>query len=286
MKGIVLVNANYDTPSTRYQSKRLVEELVNLGVEVEIVKNDGSLCTIGKANDFDFDFCLFLDKDVHTARFLELSGVKVFNSAEAIRICDDKVATYLSLLDLDVRIPVTISGTYTYKKTEVSKSKLDYIESILDYPVVIKLNSSSLGEGVYLAKNRYALEQALYNLSGKPHHVQEFIRESKGEDYRIIVVGGKVVASISRHSDSDFRSNVELGGEPTPISLPREYVEVAERVARRLNLDYCGIDLLKGKDGPILCEVNSNAFFGGVESVTGINVAEAYARYVIDILRG
>lgn len=286
MKGIVLVNANYDTPSTRYQSKRLVEELVNLGVEVEIVKNDGSLCTIGKAIDFDFDFCLFLDKDVHTARFLELSGVKVFNSAEAIRICDDKVETYLSLLNNSVNMPLTVSGAYTYKNAETSIQKLDYIEGVLDYPVVVKLNSSSLGEGVYLAKGREDLKKILDDLSGRPHHVQKFINESAGEDVRVIVVGGKVIASMLRHSDTDFRSNVELGGEPTPISLPREYVEVAERVARRLNLDYCGIDLLKGKDGPILCEVNSNAFFGGVESVTGINVAEAYARYVIDILRG
>jgi len=47
-------------------------------------------------------------------------------------------------------------------------------------------------------------------------------------------------------------------------------------------LDYCGVDVLPDKDGYLLCEVNSNAFFDGIESVTGINVARAYAEYIFN----
>ena len=32
----------------------------------------------------------------------------------------------------------------------------------------------------------------------------------------------------------------------------------------------------------MVCEVNSNAFFGGMEKATGINVARAYAEYIIE----
>ena len=34
------------------------------------------------------------------------------------------------------------------------------------------------------------------------------------------------------------------------------------------------------KEGYYVCEVNSNAFFGGIESVSGINIAKAYCQYI------
>ncbi len=57
--------------------------------------------------------------------------------------------------------------------------------------------------------------------------------------------------------------------------------ELAIKVAEILKLDYCGIDVLFGKNGPVICEVNSNAFFYAFENATKINVAEKYAGYII-----
>lgn len=285
MKGIILTNANYDTPSTRYQTKRLSEEFEKLGVKVTVQKNDGRLCTLSKC-DFDFDFCIFLDKDVYTAEHLERRGVKVFNRAEAIKICDDKMQTYLSLLDTGVAIPNTVAGVYSYLKVAPSEDKIDYLETKLSYPMVVKLNSSSLGAGVFLARDRYELQKTLYEVSDKPHHVQEYVAKNIGEDVRVIVIGGKVVASMLRKSKGDFRSNVELGGTASPVTIPDSWLNVAERVADIIGLDYCGIDLLEGDNGAVVCEVNSNAFFGGIEEATGINVAGSYASHVLDKLKG
>lgn len=284
MKGIILTNANYDTPSTRYQASRLLHEFQELGVEITVLKNDGSLCTLFER--VDFDFCVFLDKDLYTAEYLSRSGVKVFNSPKSIRICDDKMLTYLALLDTGIAIPKTVAGVYNYQKRDVSLEKLAYLEKKLKYPMVVKLNSSSLGAGVFLARNKDELQKLLNEVSDKPHHVQEYVLESTGSDIRVIVVGGKVIASMLRRSESDFRSNVELGGKAEQIKLTTEYVELAEKASRVLGLDYCGVDILKGKSGPILCEVNSNAFFGGIEKVTGINVAKAYAEHVINVVKG
>ena len=65
------------------------------------------------------------------------------------------------------------------------------------------------------------------------------------------------------------------------VLLSEEYINQAERVAKILKLDYAGIDVLIGEDNkPIICEVNSNAFFGGIEKVTGVNVAKLYAEYI------
>ena len=44
-----------------------------------------------------------------------------------------------------------------------------------------------------------------------------------------------------------------------------------------------GVDLLIGKNGePVLCEVNSNAFFHLAEEVTGVNVAKSYVEHILN----
>ena len=86
---------------------------------------------------------------------------------------------------------------------------------------------------------------------------------------------------MRRRNDGDFRSNIELGGRGYPAEITKSYREISERAARLLSLDYCGIDLLEGEDGrPIVCEVNSNAFFNEAEKVTGVNIAGAYAAHI------
>ena len=77
---------------------------------------------------------------------------------------------------------------------------------------------------------------------------------------------------------------IEKGKEK--IELSKEFLAVAERTAEILDLDYCGVDLLYGDDNsPYVCEVNSNAFFKGIEKVTGENVAEKYAQYIIEKIK-
>ncbi|MEG2116932.1 MAG: RimK family alpha-L-glutamate ligase, partial [Clostridia bacterium] len=64
-----------------------------------------------------------------------------------------------------------------------------------------------------------------------------------------------------------------------------QFIQISEKVAEILDLDYCGIDLLFGENGePIVCEVNSNAFFGGIETVTHLNVAKRYAEYIYNLI--
>lgn len=288
MKGVIITNAYYNTEKTVLQAERIKSELANLGAEVDIIKNSGSFCMVSDtlANQFDFDFAIFFDKDVLVAKALENAGVKVFNSSNAISVCDDKMLTYIMLDGYGISMPTTLSGSFSYGETKVDQDYLDKVEDLIgEYPIVVKKNSSSLGAGVYLVGNREDLEKKLNELSGEKYLVQQFIRESAGTDIRIIVVGGKAVACMKRESTTDFRSNAELGGKCRPCVPGRKFISVAEKVANILDLDYCGVDLLIKEEGePMLCEVNSNAFFHAIESVTGVNVARIYAEHVVNKL--
>lgn len=283
-RAVIIINAYSQSETELNQPRRLKEELCALGVQTDIVRN-GRFPAYLENNAVvnrlaEYDFCVYLDKEKYAARLLEASGMRLFNSAEAIEVCDDKMRTFLALQGV-VPLPITMPAPLCYTpRAPVSEGMLDDVERTLGYPVVVKECFGSLGKGVFLANDRGELRETAEALKLKPHVFQQFIAESAGRDLRVIVVGGEVVASMRRVSLTDFRSNAELGGRGEPYPLDEAARSLSKRIADRLKLDYCGIDLLFSKDGYLVCEVNSNAFFGTIERVTGINVARAYAEYL------
>ncbi len=180
-------------------------------------------------------------------------------------------------------MPKTIGGVLCYYPNVKVKARiLDNAEEQLGYPMIIKEAHGSCGKGVFLANDREELEEIAEKVKLKPHLFQQFIKSSKGKDIRVIVIGGKCIGGMLRQNDSDFRSNIEIGGTGKQFTLNKEQIAICERVADILNLDYCGIDLLIDNDNKALvCEVNSNAFFAAFEKITQINVAKIYCEYIL-----
>ncbi len=280
MKAVILINPYLTEAEEMYQPRRIAEELEARGVEVRIFPNVRTARVGGTGNvDICCDFCVYLDKDKYVPRILEARGTRLFNRAEAVEICDDKMLTHIAL-DGVVPMPETIAAPLCYKSgAEV------WFDDSLGYPVVVKECYGSFGKQVYLARNEGELRAVLKNLQYKPHLLQKFISESAGRDLRLICVGGETVAAMERRSDGDFRSNIGLGGHGTPYEADGRAREIGRTVSNALHLDYCGIDLLFGKDGYLLCEVNSNAFFGGIERTTGVNVAGKFADHMLAEMR-
>lgn len=286
-RGLILVNAYSKRESSLNQSRRLKEEFEKSGIAIDVKNNDCFLASIDDdgniAADFNYDFCIYLDKDKYISQMLERAGVRVFNSHYSVQACDDKMTTSVLLSNSGIPMPQTLSGLLCYDRDEKLNARaLDIVEKRLGYPLIVKTCYGSLGKGVYKADDRERLERIAEELKCKPHLFQKFIKSSSGRDIRVIVIGGRCVAAMVRQSDGDFRSNLALGGSGRAIDAPAEVEEICERAAAILRLDYCGIDVLFGEGKYYVCEVNSNAFFGGIESVTGINIARKYADYVID----
>ena len=278
MKGKILINAYLDSREYLYEAERLFEEFEKLGVDVSVVRLDKypAIISDGKISiDFFADFFVYLDKDKYVLTMLEKSGAKVFNNARAIQTCDDKMSTYIALSDNGVPMPKTLPGILCYNQNEKIKEKnIEKIEKELAYPLIVKESYGSLGKRVYLVKNREDLLITLETVKTKPHLLQEFVEESRGRDLRVIVVGQKYVGAMERFSDVDFRSNVGAGGKGRKADASDEIKNLSEKIAKILNLDYCGIDFLYKDGGVTVCEVNSNAYFFTFEKVTGINVAK------------
>lgn len=291
MNGVIIINPYLVPEESVRQAERLKEEFNKLGVKAEVI-SDGSMRVAVQGDsvkiDFpDIDFAIYLDKDKYLSEVLCKSRLRLFNKHQAVRVCDDKAETYIALVGAGVNFPKTIFGALCYKKDlAINPEWAKTIERELHYPVIVKESYGSMGKGVYKADSKEELLSIMEKVKLKPHLFQEYIDGEVGVDTRVIVIGKKAVGAMERRNDKDFRSNVGAGGRGKKIHLTPILKETAEACAKILDLDYCGVDLLKGKDGKIyVCEVNSNAFFGEFERVTGVNVAKMYAEHVIKTLQ-
>lgn len=287
MKGIILTNAYTDIPQTRNACARLKEEFEKYGVFTDIRRNDFFAAIISDGGNIKsklrgYDFCIYLDKDKYIPYMLEGAGLKLFNSARAVELCDDKMTTALTLANSGIPMPKTLPGLLCYdEKAPLNENALHIAAEELGYPLIVKSSFGSMGTGVFRADDFSQLKYAAGRLKMQPHLFQQYINESEGRDIRVIVIGGKAVAAMERVSGGDFRSNIAAGGKGRRIELPEQAKDIAEKAAKILALDYCGADILFGRDGFYLCEVNSNAFFDGIEKVTGVNIAGLYAGHII-----
>jgi ribosomal protein S6--L-glutamate ligase len=178
----------------------------------------------------------------------------------------------------DIPTPKTVLINYPTKERI-----REMVKTIGGFPAILKKSEGSTGAYVRLVNSADEALQTMKEFFHKemimPFRVssyilQEFIGESAGEDFRVIVLNGKVLGGIKRKSiDGDFRANVSLGGEAEIIEVDKEMKEMALKIAKEGKLFYAGIDFIKSDRGYLALEINTSSQFKGFEEATGINVA-------------
>lgn len=283
MKVFIAVNAYVKNRSQLSKAERLSEELKKLGAEVEVVKNFRLADVVGgEAVSRYGGKGVFMDKDKAAAYLLESAGCKLYNSARAMELCDDKMLTHAVLSGHGIPMPNTIYAPLCYyDDAPLPEQFLKGVAADLGLPLVAKLCYGSLGSGVFLIDSfaKLCAFEEKYKLQA---HFYQCLITPAGRDVRCIVIGGRFVCAMKRINDGDFRSNVEVGGRGERYDAEPELIELCERAADLLGLDYCGIDVLYDESGNrYLCEVNSNAFFAEAERVCGVNIAKIFAELII-----
>ena len=202
-------------------------------------------------------------------RHFEMAGAIPVNCADAIANARDKLRSLQLLCKKNVPMPDTAFSPEPHADDAA-------LDDLGDGQIVIKLLSGTQGRGVMLAPSRAAataIMDAFQQIDGQIL-AQRFVAESSGRDIRAFVVGREVVAVMERSSSNgDFRSNLHQGGSARRVPLTRAIERIATRASRALGLDVAGVDLLVGKDGPLVIEVNPSPGLEGIERATGVNVA-------------
>ncbi len=204
-------------------------------------------------------------------RHFESMGIPTLNTSQAVSRSRDKLYSLQLLLKEELDIPITGFASSPMETDEL-------IEMVGGAPLIIKLLEGTQGRGVVLAETRKAAESVINAIKSLNANllVQEFISEAEGQDLRLFVVEGKVVAAMQRQAaPGEFRANMHRGGTAVRIKPTPEERKLAVRAARAMGLHVAGVDIIRSKNGPLLLEVNSSPGLEGIEEVTGKDIAAA-----------
>lgn len=276
-----------------YSTRRLLEAIEKRGHEPFLINHAKSHMVIQEEHPHVFNGKeIVSEMDAIIPRIG--ASVTFYGSAVIRQYEMNKVFTTLSSLAL-VRSRDKLRSLQVLSKAGVGIPKTAFakysgdIESLIAHvggaPLVIKLLEGTQGLGVVLAETKSAAKsvmEAFYGLDANIL-VQEFIKEAKGADIRVFVIGDKVVGAMKRQGKpGEFRSNLHRGGESTLVKLTRTEKQTAIRAAKALGLKVAGVDMLQAERGPLVIEVNSSPGLEGIEKTTGTDIAGKIVKFIED----
>lgn len=218
-------------------------------------------------------------------RQFEMMGIPTANGSVAIEQSRDKLHSMQLLAHAGVPMPVT---GFAHNIQDIDL----LLEAVGGPPVVIKLLEGTQGLGVVLAETRKAAESVVgaFRQIDANILIQEYIEESNGADTRVLVVGGQAVAAMKRMAPAgEFRSNLHRGATAVAVELTEQQRHIAVEAARIMGLGVAGVDLLQSNHGPVVLEVNSSPGLEGIETATGVDVADQIIEWlevVAEVERG
>ena len=276
-----------------YEIQKLIEEGKQVGIEmlvlqpeqIEIIVNRDDRKSIF-VNDVSVPLPDFIIPRMGAGttyfalaliRHLEKLGVYSFNSANSIDIVKDKLYQFQILAESGMPIPKTMLAKFPLDLHVVGKH--------IGFPVVVKTLTGSQGSGVFLCETLHSLEELMHMIENSNPNVnlifQEFVKTSHGRDLRVVTVGGRVVGAMVRNAaDGNFKANYSRGGTVEKFEITPEIEWLVLEIARKLDLDIAGIDLLFDGNGFKICEVNSSPGFEGLEQACEKNIAREIIQFV------
>lgn len=285
MNAWLVTNKYYVSENFVLIKQMLIESAKTHNIDIKVLDNVELNCNVNKLVTAKPDFVIFWDKDVKLAKYLENEGIRVFNSSESISVCDDKSLTYIKLHNKNIKMPKTFFSPLLYfHKLVDDESYIESIVSNFEFPVIVKECFGSFGKQVFLINNIKELKEKINEINYRPFIIQEFIKSSFGRDLRVYVVGDKVLGGMLRVNNSgDFRANIELGSIGVNYNLNDEQIKICLDSVKLLGLDFAGVDILFGEnDEPILCEVNSNAYFNSFNKIHNINIEDHIFDHILN----
>ena len=198
----------------------------------------------------DADFVINRTNDYKIAEYFESRGIRVFNPSSLSKIANDKQKCYEFMKENGIEImPINYKGVPAVKK------KID----------------GHGGIDVYMLDKAEPFEDG---------YVYQKPCDTLGRDVRVWLIGGKIIASILRSSDTDFRSNFCLGGKASEYTLTDDDRALVYKIADLLDYDYIGIDFIFNNGRLVFNEIEDTVGARMVYSLTDIDIISLYCDYI------
>ena len=181
-------------------------------------------------------------------------GLYSAQTAGSIRIASNKMWTSQKVSAAGLNTPVTVFA-------KNPKNIPFLINQVGELPCVLKTPYGSQGTGV-VKMVEYQQTMATIELCNAKEIdtlLQRYI-PAGGKDYRVIVVGDKVVCTMLRIAKDGFKANISQGGEGKKVELSEEHQKFCVEASKSIGLKFSGVDIMiSNEDGKAyLVEINSN----------------------------
>ncbi|WP_416147723.1 acylphosphatase [Salipaludibacillus sp. HK11] len=215
------------------------------GLKLTWYKDETELCKLDRMNSSTQGKFFSLSSKNQEHYFFRSRGDEVSN--RSVRICQNKEKTKATLNKKNVPIPIgEVFDTNNDEKI------LSYAKEV-GFPIVAKPLKGSMGKGVYTnIQNEDELKEVLIDLKSLNNYPEYIIEKYyPGKEYRIYVVGNKVVGATNRipanvigDGEKTIKKLIEDKNEarkgnpylaPKPIKVDYEVVSCMKRVGYDVN---------------------------------------------------
>lgn len=213
-----------------------------------------------------------------SSELLTHMGLRCVNPPEVLRVCGNKLATSMKLLEAGVPTPRTAIAFSLEGALRAARS--------IGFPVVVKPINGSWGRLVSLARDEEELRAIVEHREamGSPyyrvHYIQEYVRKP-GRDIRAYGTEERFIAAIYRISDH-WITNTARGGKAEPVKASEELENIVVRTCRALGGGFLGIDIAEDeRRGLLVIEANATTEFKNAARVTGVDIAAEIVKYAL-----
>lgn len=231
----------------------------------------------------------YLDKNNN---FIEIStkngplfftnSITPFNNESVSKICNDKEFTYLLLKEI-LPLPKTLgyfdphpTKEYIQYRDYLNKTEIiDHITRNFSLPVIVKRNTGSHGQNVFLCHTATDINQALGKIYLKRSTTYDYIALAQTyikpkTEYRVIVFKGQVVLVYKKdNQQAKFIGNLSpLHYEGATAKIIEDHSLLATLqnfctpIFSKLPIIFAGLDIIEDEAGQLwLIEINSKPGF-------------------------
>lgn len=196
------------------------------------------------------DFVINRTNNYKIAREFEGRGIRVFNPSSLTRLANDKQLCYefMQLNGIEI-MPVNYKGAPVVKKAAGGKGGTQVF--MLDRPEPFE--------------DGWVYQQPCSDL---------------GRDLRVWLIGGEIICSVLRKSETDFRSNFCLGGSACVYNLSAEEKALVYKIASLIEYDYIGIDFVFNGGRIVFNEIEDAVGARMVYEQTDTDIIKNYCKYI------
>jgi len=270
----------YDT--IRWEEKVLFDAGKKKGADIKMVDCKNLFLNLDQTKEnfgTVIQRCVSYYRSLHSTAALEGKGVNVINCLNTSIFAGNKLFTHMLLQKNGIPTPFS---TVAFSE----ESALAALES-QGYPMVLKPTVGSWGRLIALLKDRDSAEgimesrERMYPIY-QVYYLEEFVQRPP-RDIRAIMIGDKVVAAIYRYSgDSQWKTNMALGGRAEECKVTKELEDICVRAKNAVQGQIVGVDLMESKEkGLLVHEVNNTTEYKNTVRVTGVDIPALMIDYAL-----